>query len=164
MYDRYPENWVPTLRAKRSPVYMLPHVLYAQDAPSIQGRLNTAMDLLASWHFEEVAPEVLVEEIHTIAELLLERNINLRAKRLSFAELVNAASARGVFLYYWYSAPSELDAIEQIDKATELLIGLKDVRKNVRHRGADGAREWLDVHFWDAASLIEDLSGTARDK
>jgi len=29
-----------------------------------------------------------------------------------------------------------------------LLIGLKDCRKQAKHRGSDGARSWLDIHFW----------------
>ena len=53
------------------------------------------MDLLASWQYEEVSPEVLLEEIHTAAELILEASVNRRAKKLSFAQLVERAERAG---------------------------------------------------------------------
>jgi hypothetical protein len=48
------------------------------------------------------------------------------------------------------------------DIGREVLISLKDCRKDVRHRGAEGAEEWLEEHFWDAASILENLAAHAR--
>jgi hypothetical protein len=38
-----------------------------------------------------------------------------------------------------------------------LLTELKDLRKDVRHRAAPGARGWLDRHWEDVAMLLERL-------
>lgn len=170
MYDRYPEMWVPRLRARSAPAYVLPHQIYAPEAPRLQQRMSVTMDLLASWHFGEVAPEVLLEEIHTAAELLLEGSVNARVARLSFAQLVDKAAAEGL-LY----APVEHTDLEfstayrdyrerAAAKAKRVLILLKDTRKNVRHRNAGDAGQWLDAHFWDAAAILEHLAPHARDR
>lgn len=71
------------------------HDLFPRDAPHLMDRLLVTTDLLASWHFDEVAPEVLLEEMHTAAELMLKSFGIPRAKRMSFAELVDAAHEEG---------------------------------------------------------------------
>jgi hypothetical protein len=48
------------------------------------------------------------------------------------------------------------------DMGRDVLLSIKDCRKEVRHRGAEGAEAWLDKHFWDAASILESLAGHAR--
>lgn len=166
MYDRYEDDWLPTLRARREPAYVLPHQLYS-DVEWLQDRLSVTMDLLASWHFGEVAPPVLVEEMHTAAELILAELLPKRAKRLSFAQQVDAALGAGFFGLAstqenveghhkgrWY-AEYEL-------KSRDLLFSLKDMRKDVRHRGAGGAEAWLNEHFWSMAQVLEHLSMQVR--
>lgn len=161
MYDRYEDDWLPTLRAASEPAYVLPHQLYSE-VEWLQDRLSVTMDLLASWHFGEVAPPVLVEEMHTAAELILTELLPKRAKRLSFAEMVEAALVAGHF------APFSGEYLERFregkpyaDRELEiqaLLISLKDLRKDVRHRGAYGAEAWLKDHFWPVAQTLEHLS------
>jgi hypothetical protein len=163
MYDRYDEDWIPTLRARRQPAYTLPHQLWT-DNPALQARLSVTSELMADWHFGEVAPPVLLEELHTAAELILEELVNRRSKRHSFQELVELAVKACVFSPYPHDAgltaryragagcsPFEADR-------RDLLVSLKNVRKEVRHRGADSAQAWLDQNFWDVASLLEAMS------
>lgn len=161
MYDRYEDDWLPTLRARREPAYVLPHQLYCE-VEWLSDRLAVTMDLLASWHFGEVAPPVLVEEMHTAAELLLTELLPKRAKRLSFAEMVEAALAAGQL------ARVDVGSLERYrqgksyaDQELEskgLLLSLKDVRKGVRHRGAGDAEAWLKENFWQTAAALEQLS------
>lgn len=163
MYDRYDEQWIPTLRARRQPAYTLPHQLWT-DHPALQARLSVTSELMADWHFGEVAPPVLLEELHTAAELILKELVNRRSKRRSFQQLVDLAVEQGVFCPYPHdsalttqhragAASSPLEA-----ERRDLLLSLKDVRKEVRHRGADTAQAWLDQFFWDVASLLESMS------
>lgn len=167
MYDRYGEDWIPTLRARRTPAYMLPHQLWSGDV-ALQDRLAVTSELMASWHFGEVAPPVLLEELHTAAELILEALVNRRAKKLSFAQLVDLALAGCVFSPYPGDQALTLRLREGAEStsvelaARDLLLSLKDVRKEVRHRGATGAKEWLDSNFWEAAALLERMSFQTR--
>lgn len=164
MYERYDEAWIPTLRARREPAYSLPHLLWVDDE-LIQTRMLTTSEIMASWHFDEVAPEVLLEELHTAAELMLASAVNRRAKKLSFAELV--AVARGQGLFSPYAGQPDLvashRATEQGQKAeaatAALLLTMKDVRKQARHAGRAGAKAWLDEHFWEVAATLERLAG-----
>lgn len=72
MYERYDDSWLPTLRARTHPAYTLPHLLHT-DHEGLQARLLATSDVLASWHFDEVDPAVVLEEMHTAAELMLKR-------------------------------------------------------------------------------------------
>ena len=74
------------------------------------------------------SPEVLLEELHTACELVLEELVNKRAKKVSFADLVAKADRAGL-----------LDARPDETPPGLLLISLKDLRKDVRHRAAEGA-------------------------
>ncbi|WP_112231408.1 hypothetical protein [Lentzea atacamensis] len=169
MYDRYGEGWRPTLRARSEPAYLRPHELYADKAPRLQARLDVTMGLMADWHFGEVAPETLLEELHAAVELILESTVNRRSKRLSFAQLVEKAYEDGVLNpLARYPEMQRLHESSEYwseyrDKARELLLALKDTRKNVRHRGADGARAWLNENFWGMAEVLESLAPLALD-
>lgn len=114
--------------------------------PSLWARLIVTEDLIVAWNFNEIAPEVLLEELHTACELVLEELVNRRSKRLSFAELVAAADKGGALRH----ADSGLSG-------AALLTQLKDLRKGVRHRGASGAADWLGQHWEDVAMLLEHL-------
>lgn len=175
MYDDTPDDWIPTVRAKRNAIMLLPHEVYPSSASSVlQARMFVTMDMLASWHYREVAPEVLLEEVHTAAELLLNASVNRRSKRLSFNELVDAAHAAGLLTAainfdHQPQVPERLAAIRsggprQVlnDIGRDVLISLKDCRKDVRHRAAEGAEQWLNEHFWDIASILERLAPHAR--
>lgn len=145
-YDRYDEDWVPTLRGRTMPVTGVIHDLFPRNAPHLMDRLLVTIDLLASWHFDEVAPEVLLEEMHTAAELMLRSFGMPGARRMSFAELVEAAHNAG--------------RVRSDDR--EALLSMKTTRAKVKHRGSTDAREWLAVHFWDGARALEALSTEVR--
>lgn len=122
---------------------------YDYDCPSsrrLHARLSITEELIVGWNFKEIAPEVLLEELHTACELLLEELVNKRAKRLSFAQLVAEANDSGLLV-----------SLEGQTSPVALLTELKDLRKDVRHRAAEGSRVWLDDHWEDVAILIERL-------
>lgn len=108
-------------------------------------RLLVTMDLLTSWHFDEVAPEVLLEEMPTAAELMKSFGIP-GARRMSFAELVDAAHNAGRLR----------------GDHRETLLSVKTTRARVKHRGSTDARGWLAAHFWDGARALEALSTEVR--
>ncbi|WP_156401652.1 hypothetical protein [Agromyces sp. Soil535] len=117
---------------------------YEYECPSfsqLHARLLITEEVLVAWAFEEVAAETLLEELHTAVELVLEELVNRRSKRLSFAQLVGAAT----------------DAGHLQDSERDLVLALKDLRKEVRHRAANGARDWAEEHWEDVALCVEKL-------
>jgi hypothetical protein len=117
----------------------------------LQARLSITEDLIVGWNFAEIAPEVLLEELHTACELVLEELVNKRAKRLSFAELIARAKDSGLL------DPSPLASLWPETPSVTLLTELKDLRKEVRHRAAGGSWPWLDEHWEEVAILLERL-------
>ncbi|WP_234659799.1 hypothetical protein [Agromyces marinus] len=122
------------------------HDLFPTNAPHLADRLVITMDLLASWHFQEVAAEVLIEEIHTAAELMLKSLGLPRSKRMSFAELIDGAHDQGL-----------ID-----ERSSQTLHALKSTRVGAKHRGSADAKEWLDANFWDVVAALERLSAKAK--
>jgi hypothetical protein len=109
--------------------------------------MQVTMHMLASWHYDEVAPEVLLEEMHTAAELMLKSMVLPVKRKSTFAELVNAATDAG-----------------NIGVGHRgVLLSLKDARRFVKHSNANNARAWLRRNFWEAAEALERLAEqTAR--
>lgn len=126
--------------------YYPPYDYECPSYPRLHARLSTTEEVLVAWNFQEVAPEVLLEELHTASELILEETVNRRSRRLSFAELVAAADKAGT-----------LHQLNNQTPPVDLLLELKDLRKHVRHRAAKGAGEWLDTHWEEVAILLERL-------
>lgn len=80
-----------TLRGVAGTTYYFPPYDYeCPSAPRLHARLSITVDLLVAWNFGEIAPEVLLEEIHTACELALDELVNKRSKKVSFAQLVDA--------------------------------------------------------------------------
>lgn len=159
-YDRYYEegqpDYVPRLRRLRTSEVVPVRVLWPGDKhPDLYARLAITEEILTSWALDEVAPEVVLEELHTAAELILMRLMEKR-RAPAFAELVEEARADGhlewrLGMHYADEEP------EQIDDMGDLLISLKDHRKRAKHQGSDEARAWLTVHFWPAGVVLERL-------
>jgi hypothetical protein len=133
--------------------YYPPYDFDCPSSPRLHARLSITEELLVAWNFDEIAPEVLLEELHTACELVLEELINQRSKRLSFAELVAAADEAGLLRRSNDDTPP-----------VRLLTDLKDLRKDVRHRAAVGARQWLNAHWEDVAICLEQLVLHANHK
>ena len=141
------EDGCMTLRGvARTTYYFPPYEYECPSVPRLHARLSITVDLIVAWNFGEIAPEVLLEELHTACELVLEELVNKRAKRLSFAELIDAADNAGLFRY-----------MPGGRSPAALFTELKDLRKNVRHRAAEGAGLWLDEHWEDVAMCLEQL-------
>lgn len=138
-----------TLRGvARTRWYYPPYEFECSETPRLHARLATTLSVIVAWNFDEIAPEVLLEELHTACELTLEELVNKRSKRLSFAELTATAHDAGLFDYH--------RVFEERNPA-EVLTELKDLRKNVRHRAAEGADEWLKLNWENIAILLERL-------
>lgn len=156
-YERYEEGHVPKLRGKSQAVQnAIFHVFPDSKHADLWPRLSVTSDVVSAWLMSEIPAEVVLEEIHTAAELLLTRLWG-RSKRLSFAELVDHASDLGVLetsLRWDYEVEHRSEALDM----KGLLIELKDHRKRVRHHGAVQADAWLKVHFWPACRVLERLA------
>lgn len=164
MYERYGENWAPTLRARKKPAHTLPHSLWVQDA-ALGERLSATNYLMASWHYEEVEPAVLLEELHTAAELILCALVGRSSRNTSFAQLTELAYQHGFLGPYGLDSGALRPGSSALQHFAEyevtrrdLLISLKNLRRDVRHRGSVGAKDWLDTNFWDLASLLESMA------
>ena len=149
------DDW-PLLRARSRPWYMGPHDLWLPVAPSLSARLSVTGDLLASWHFDEVAPEVLIEECHTAAELLLDVGLPRRSRRRSFADMIDEAETAGLLRSGQAIPDTNLTQ-------AELLTALKDVRKELRHRNRGDGTAWLKDHFWAVAATLDWLTYTVGE-
>jgi hypothetical protein len=124
--------------------------------------------MLVDWEFDEIAPEVMLEELHTAFELTLRRVANRRYKRQgSFRELVEMVDA----------APDGLSVpLLRVNKYSlrgsqgpevtyrELLISLNDARSPSRHSGRATAEQWLLDYGLAAAELLEYLAPRAWSK
>jgi hypothetical protein len=147
MYDRYEETWLPTLRGRSTPLYMLPHVFFTKNE-KLRARLLATSEFITGWHFGEVEPAIVVEELHTAAELMLSEILGKRSSSMSFAQMTEACETAGVLQR----------------RHAEVLTSLKDLRKRVRHRADPGAKAWLDDNYWVAASVLEVLAGSVPSK
>lgn len=126
--------------------YYPPYDYDCPSSPRLHARLSITEDLLVAWNFDEIAPEVLLEELHTACELILDELVNKRSKKLSFAELITSADEAGLLQH----SNGELPPVR-------LLTDLKDLRKNVRHRATEGAHPWLNEYWEDVAICLERL-------
>ncbi len=127
--------------------YYPPYEYECPSSPRLHARLSITTSLIVAWNFDEVAAEVFLEELHTACELILEELVNKRAKRMSFAELISAAEDADIFS----------NTSGQVVSPAVLLTDLKDLRKNVRHRAAEGADVWLERNWEDVSMCIERL-------
>ncbi|MEV6406628.1 hypothetical protein AB0M58_27440 [Streptomyces bobili] len=134
--------------------YYSPYEYECPSSPRLHARLSITTDLIVAWNFAEIAPEVLLEELHTACELVLEELVNRRAKKLSFAQLISAADEADLFRH----------SSDQAVPTTDLLTELKDLRKDVRHRAAEGADVWLDKHWENVAMCLECLVHHVNDQ
>ena len=159
-YDRYyregEPDYVPNLRRLHKSEVIPIHALWpGEDHPDLAARLGVTEEIMASWALDEVAPEVVLEELHTAAELILMRLLGKR-RAPPFADLVDAARAKGYLQnglrFHYKDGDPDL-----IDDMGDLLISLKDHRKRAKHQGTDEARNWLTAHFWAAGIVLERL-------
>jgi hypothetical protein len=149
--------------------YYPPYDCSCSGSRRLQARLSITEDLIVGWNFGEIAPEVLLEELHTACELVLEEVVNRRAKRLSFAQLIANAKVPDL-LDFGLRGSGMLDSgllpsvLGETTPPVALLTELKDLRKDVRHRAAEGARPWLDDHWEEVAILLERLVGRVTSR
>ena len=164
-YDRYyredqPE-YVPRVRRLRSSEVWPVHQLWVGERHrDLSARLGVTEEIMASWALNEIAPEVVLEDMHTAAELMLMRLLGKR-RAPAFSELINDAQHAGHLdmpLQFTY----DFEDPRGFDHAADLLVSLKDYRKRAKHQGSDEARDWLATHFWAAGALLEHLAQQVR--
>lgn len=138
----------------------VPHLLSYSADMNVATRLEITEAFCVDWYFGDVPAPTMLEELHTAAELLLDHAVHGRFTRKTFADNVRGASMAGL-----------LDRCTQLgrpgssaparDRAAELLISLKDTRREVRHRADPRAGKWLHSHFFDVVYVLEALSEAA---
>lgn len=161
--DHHPQDWVPRLQSRSNPPWETTVFGFsAPNAPDLETRLDVTARMLVDWEFNEIAPEVMLEELHTAAELCLKRALWGRYRRQgSFAENVELAEERGLLqlpgvrINRW-----SLRAVEHEKTLTAgaLLISLKDARKVARHEARDTAMAWLRDWAISAGEVLEVLA------
>jgi hypothetical protein len=101
---------------------------------------------------ETVEVDLVIEEAHTVTELLLRTALHVRSQ--SYDQMVRSAQGRG-----WLNA-GQRDA----------LIALKDLRKRIKHHGQNAPRFSPDIYplVMNAAAcchlLLEQIAGTINAK
>ncbi|QMV22996.1 hypothetical protein GQS52_15800 [Streptomyces sp. SCUT-3] len=158
-YDRYyktNDSYVPTLRAIRSSSVWPIHSLWPGSGDQELGmRLVVAQTVMAAWCIQEVEPEVVIEELHTAAELMLKR-ITQMPDRTKFPDLIREARRKRVFsaepMTFVYADPKRALTVQQ------LLKSLLRERNESKHGGRSQAESWLEENFWPIADLLESLS------
>lgn len=143
--DFKPDGWVPHLQARKQPPEQFGRILLeCPDAPDLQQRLAVTERMLVDWFFDKVAPEVMIEELHTAFELTLARIIYGRSRRdKAFQQLIDEATAQGAFdklrdfRQFVPGFDLRVNSREPLPPTApylaELLTSLKDTRKHVRH-------------------------------
>jgi hypothetical protein len=122
-------------------------------------RQRITESVIIDWYFERAPGAVLLEELHTACELLLEYLVNQRSKRLSFAELVQAADGEG--LLDWPVPENIRELVGAPAAGRELLLTLKDFRKEARHRTGREFDPWLRENWEAVVLMIERLAAQA---
>ncbi|MGA5035512.1 hypothetical protein ACPCA8_00480 [Streptomyces capoamus] len=158
-YDRYyktDELYIPKLRAIRSSSVWPIHSLWpASDDQDLGMRLVVTQTVMAAWCVREVDAEVVIEELHTAAELMLKR-ITQMPDRTKFPDLIREARRQRVLstepMRFAYTDPDKALTAQQ------LLKSLLRERNTSKHGGGSQSQIWLDEHFWPAAGLLELLS------
>jgi hypothetical protein len=161
-YDRYysrNEMFVPQLRAiKTSAVWPIHSLWPSSNDPQLGNRLIVSQTIMAAWCVDEVDSEVVLEELHTAAELLLKR-ITSMPNKTKFPDLIREARRQQVLssspLVHSYADPKRALTPQQ------LLKSLLSERNDTKHGGKPNAQDWLKEHFWPAAALLESLSARA---
>jgi hypothetical protein len=98
-YDRYyieggPE-YIPRLRRMRASEVWSVHQLWVGDKHrDLYARLGVTQEIMTSWALDEVAPEVVLEELHTAAELLMMQLVG-KHRAPAFSELVEQVRKAG---------------------------------------------------------------------
>jgi hypothetical protein len=161
--DLRPAGWVPMLMSRTAQAWETTVFGFAApNAPDLELRLRVTAQMLVEWEFEEVAPEVMLEELHTAVELCLKRALWGRYRRQgSFAENVDQAEVRGLLLLPRIKINRwSLRALEHDKTVTvkELLLSLKDARKVARHEARDTALAWLHDWVVSAGEVLEVLA------
>ena len=156
-YDRYDETYVPRLRAtSQTAVWPVLSLWMGERHRDLWARLAVTEEIMSRWLLDEAPPEVVVEELHTAVELMLTRWLG-KTRPPAFKDLVDRAAAAGILpgiddLQFQYPDPA--DALD----GGALLIALKDLRRDLKHKGYGEARPWLSKHFWPLGTVLEHLA------
>lgn len=130
--------------------YYPPYEFECPNVPALHARLAVTLEVLVGWAFEEIAADVVIEELHTACELVMEKRFNDRSKSVSFSGLIAAGVADG--------------GLSAVDGSSALLEELKDRRKRARHHNeSDGVEQWVTEHWEDIAIVLERLTRQIRD-
>lgn len=165
-FDLYETSWTPKLVSRiDEPWEVTTYTFSAPNAPDLERRLEITARMLMDWEFGEIAPEVMLEELHTAAELSLKRALRGKYRRQgSFKELVERAEERGMLklpgIRVFRQSLRVVDVEESIT-VKELLLSLKDARRVARHEARETALPWLEKWVVGIGEVLEVLAENA---
>lgn len=165
-FDLHETGWTPKLVSRRGePWDVMIYTFSAPNAPDLERRLEVTARMLMDWEFGEIAPEVMLEELHTAAELSLKRALWGKYRgRGSFKELVERAEQSDMLklpgIRAFRQSLRTVDVEESIT-VKELLLSLKDARKVARHEARETALPWLEKWVVGIGEVLEVLAQNA---
>lgn len=152
------EDEIPHLQPRpRVEFQWVPHLISYPAVPRVDARLAITERFCVDWYFGEVPGPTMLEELHTAAELLLSFAVGEAGSQKAFSTIVSDAAKAGLLRRCVQlgepGVPFDPDEV-----ATSLLLSLKEVRREVRHRADPRADEWLRSNFFDVVYVLEMVS------
>lgn len=141
----------------------VPHLLEYPGDVNIAARLEVTEAACIDWHFGDIPAPTMLEELHTAAELVLDHAVHGRFTRKTFADNVGAASSAGI-LDGCHQLAGRQCRLPVRKQASEVLIALKDTRREVRHRADPRADVWLREHFFHVIYVLETIVETVASR
>lgn len=152
------EAEIPHLKPRqRVDFQWVPHLISYPAAPRVNARLAVTERFCVDWYFGEVPGPTMLEELHTAAELLLSFAVGEAGSQKAFSTIVAEAAKAGLFRQCVQLGEPGV-ASDPNEMATRLLLELKDVRREVRHRADPRADEWLRSNFFHVVYTLEMVS------
>lgn len=107
----------------------------------LSGKIQSFSDTLVLYIEGRLGPDQIVEECHTILELLLRNALKIGTKKESFESMVNMAIGRRIIN----------------SKFRTPLIDLKNLRRNSKHKGQSISEERVQGFIWDSVTACHQL-------
>lgn len=141
----------------------VPHLITYPTVPRLDARLAITERFCVDWYFGDVPGPTMIEELHTAAELLLSFGLGRESNQRPFASHVDEALKAGLLRNCVQLG--ELDSpVDSQGTARALLLDLKNIRREIRHRADPSADVWLKANFFEIVYVLEMISEVAASE